>query len=201
MEVKTKKAEQSELTRTALLKAARELFTERGYANTATEEIVKRAGVTRGALYYQFRDKADLFHAVLEDLNQDLIKQVASAMQSGQGDLWEQRVHAGSVAFLDACLDPTVQRISLIDGPAVLGWEEHRRLDEKFGLRIVRDTLQEVMDAGLIARQPIEPLAHLILGSLSEAAMYIAQADDIHSARKEMGAGLERLLDGLRVKG
>ena len=121
-------------------------------------------------------------------------------MQSGQGDLWEQRVHAGCAAFLDACLDPTVQRISLVDGPAVLGWEEHRRLDEKFGLRIVRDTLQEVMDARMIAPQPLDPLTHLLLAALSEAAMYIAQANDIHAARKEMGKSLERLLDGMRVR-
>ena len=200
MEVKTKKAEQSELTRAALLKAARELFTEHGYANTATEEIVKRAGVTRGALYYQFRDKSDLFQAVLEDISQDLIKQIASAMQMGTGDLWEQRVHTGCAAFLDACLDPTIQRVSLVDGPAVLGWEAHRRLDEKYGLRIVRDTLQEVMDAGMITPQAIEPLTHLLLAALSEAAMYIAQADDVHAARKEMGESLTRLIDGLRVK-
>ncbi len=202
-----KKAEQSEVTHGALLKAARELFTERGYADTTTEEIAKRAGMTRGALYYQFRDKSALFRAVLEDLNLNIVKKVMSTIQSGQGepgepeDLWDKRVHAGTAAYLDACLDPTVQRIALIEASAVLGWEEHRDLDEKYGLGLIRGTLQEVLEAGLIAPQPLEPLAHLVLGAITEAVMYIARADDVSSARKEMGTSLEHLFDGLRVKG
>ena len=202
-----KKAEQSEVTHGALLKAARELFTERGYAYTTTEEIAKRAGMTRGSLYYQFRDKSALFRAVLEDLNLNIVKKVMSTIQSGQGepeepeDLWDNRVHAGTEAYLDACLDPTVQRIALIEASAVLGWEEHRDLDEKYGLGLIRGTLQEVLEAGLIAPQPLEPLAHLVLGAITEAVMYIARADDMAAARKEMEANLKHLFDSLRVKG
>ena len=199
-----KKVERSEFTRAALLKSARELFTEHGYADTATEDIAQRAGVTRGAIYYQFRDKSGLFRAVLEDLNLNIVKKVMSTIQSGQGgpeDLWDNRVHAGTEAYLDACLDPTVQRIALIEASAVLGWEEHRDLDEKSGLGLIRGTLQEVLEAGLIAPQPLEPLAHLVLGAITEAVMYIARADDVSSARKEMGTSLEHLFDGLRVKG
>ncbi len=199
-----KKVEQSEFTRAALLKSARELFTEHGYADTATEDIAQRAGVPRGAIYYQFRDKSGLFRAVLEDLNLNIVKKVMSTIQSGQGgpeDLWDNRVHAGTEAYLDACLDPTVQRIALIEASAVLGWEEHRDLDEKSGLGLIRGTLQEVLEAGLIAPQPLEPLAYLVLGAITEAVMYIARADDVSSARKEMGTSLEHLFDGLRVKG
>ena len=199
-----KKAEQSEATRTALLQAACELFTERGYADTATEDIAQRAGVTRGALYYQFRDKAGLFYAVLEGISLGTNEKVASAIQSDQGeqgDLWDQIVRAGVEAYLDACMDPAVQRIGLIEAPAVLGWEEKRELDRKYGISLVSSVLQELMDAGLIAPQPVEPLAHLVLNAVLESAMYIARADDIPTARKEMGASLERLLDGMRVKG
>ncbi len=199
-----KKAEQSEATRTALLQAACELFTERGYADTATEDIAQRAGVTRGALYYQFRDKAGLFYAVLEGISLGTNEKVASAIQSDQGeqgDLWDQIVRAGVEAYLDACMDPAVQRIGLIEAPAVLGWEEKRELDRKYGISLISSVLQELMDAGLIAPQPVEPLAHLVLNAVLEAAMYIARADDIPAARKEMGASLERLLDGMRVKG
>ncbi len=199
-----KKAEQSEATRTALLQAARELFTERGYAGTATEDIAQRAGVTRGALYYQFRDKSGLFRAVFEDLNLHIATQVVSAIQSSReerGDLWGQIVRAGTEAYLEACLDPAIQRITSIEAPAVLGWDKYRNLDEKYGLSLIRGALQELMDVGLIAPQPVEPLAHLVLSAVVEAAMYIARADDIPTARKEMGASLERLLDGLRVKG
>ncbi len=199
-----KKAEQSEATRTALLQAARELFTERGYAGTATEDIAQRAGVTRGALYYQFGDKSGLFHAVLEGISLSTNEKVMSAMQSGQraqGDLWDQIVRAGTAAYLDACMDPAVQRIGLIEAPAVLGWEEKRELDRKYGISLISSALQELMGAGLIALQPVEPLAHLVLSAVLESAMYIARADDIPAARKKMGASLERLLDGMRVRG
>ena len=199
-----KKAEQSEATRTVLLQAARELFTERGYADTATEDIAQRAGVTRGALYYQFRDKAGLFHAVLEGISLSTNEKVASAMQSDQGEqrsLWDQIVRAGAEAYLDACMDPAVQRIGLIEAPAVLGWEEKRELDRKYGISLICSAVQELMNAGLLAPQPVEPLAHLILSAITEAAMYIARADDMVTARKEMGASMERFLDGLRVRG
>ena len=199
-----KKAEQSEATRTALLQVARELFTERGYAGTATEDIAQRAGVTRGALYYQFGDKSGLFYAVLEGISLNTNEKVMSAMHSGQeeqGDLWDQIVRAGTAACLDACMDPAVQRIGLIEAPAVLGWEEKRELDRKYGISLISSALQELMGAGLIALQPVEPLAHLVLSAVLEAAMYIARADDIPAARKEMGASLERLLDGMRVRG
>jgi len=199
-----KKAEQSESTRRALLQAARELFTEHGYADTATEDIAQRAGVTRGALYYQFRDKFGLFHAIVEDLYLDIAQKVINAIQARQkegGDLWDAITRTGTAAYLDACLDPAFQRIGLIESVAVLGWEEERAVDEKYGQGLVRGALQELMDAGLIAPQPVEPLAHLILSVEHEAARYIARADDRLTARKEMGASLERLFDGMRVKG
>ncbi len=199
-----KKAEQSEATRTALLQAARELFTERGYADSATEDIAQRAGVTRGALYYQFRDKSDLFRAVVEDLYLHITQKVASAIQSSReepGDLWDAIARTGTEAFLDGCLDPTYQRIALIEAYAVLGWEEERELDLKYGLGLIHAILQELMDAGLLAPQPLEPLAHLILSVENEAARYIARADDIPTARKEMGASLERLFNGIRSQG
>ncbi len=199
-----KKVEQSEATRAVLLKVARELFTEHGYADTTTGDIAKRAGVTRGALYYQFRDKFGLFRAVVEDLYLDIAQKVVSAIQAGredQRDLWDQIVHTGTEAYLDACLDPAFQRIGLIESVVVLGWEEERAVDEKYGLGVVRGALQELMDAGLIAPQPIESLTHLILSIEHEAARYIARADDRLTARKEMSASLKRLFDGMRVKG
>ena len=94
-----KKAEQYEFTRQALLRVARELFTERGYANTATQEIVERAGVTRGALYYHFRNKADIFRAVFEDISLSVVAQVASAVQSAQGDLWERFCRVATATY------------------------------------------------------------------------------------------------------
>src|SRR3982750_1415055 len=114
MNVKRTKAEQSELTQGALLTAARELFTEKGYAATATEEIVQQAGVTRGALYHHFRDKEELFQAVFEEAERGLVETVRTAADSAQTDPW-QGFLVGCQAFLDACLEPAVQRIVLLD--------------------------------------------------------------------------------------
>ncbi len=198
-----RKAEQSAFTRKVLLQVARELFTERGYAHTTTQEIVERAGVTRGALYYHFHDKIDIFRAVFEDLSLSVVAQVASAVQAAQGeqgDLWDQFVRVATAAYLDISLDPAVQRIMLIDAVSILGWEEKNALDEKHVVDFVRGLFQELMNAGLIAPQPIQPTVHLIISAGREAALYIARADDMPTARKEMGASLERLFDGLRVK-
>jgi AcrR family transcriptional regulator len=197
MNVKGRKAEQSEMTRGALLRAARDLFAERGYANTATEEIVQRAGVTRGALYHHFRDKADLFRAVFEDVEQEFAQKivVAASTQSGPWDM----LCTGCQAFLDACLEPAVQRIVLLDAPSVLGWENWREIGAKYGFGMLQGGLQAAMDTGVIDPQPVDPLAHLLVGALDEAAMVIARAKDVHTARAEVGASVDRLLNGLKA--
>jgi AcrR family transcriptional regulator len=193
----SRKAEQSEATRGALLCAARELFTERGYADTPTEEIVQAAGVTRGALYHHFKDKQDLFTAVVEGVEQQTLERVAAA-DVEETDPWEQqRVAVG--AFLDTCLDPAVQRIVLTDAPSVLGLAAWREIEARYGLALVRAGLQLVMDAGLIEEQPIEPLAHMLLGAMAEAGLLIAHAEDPVAARQEVGDSLDRILRGLRV--
>ncbi len=196
MSVKHSKAERSEQTRRVLLDVARRLFAEHGYTATGTEEVVRRAGVTRGALYYHFRDKRHLFQAVVEDLQQELMRQVQDAAAAA-ADPW-QGLRAGLHAFLDACGDRAVQRIVLIDAPSVLGWAVWRELDARYGVGLLRTALQALLDAGLLDPQPIEPLAHMLLGALSEAGMVIAQADDPPAARAAVGASLDRLLRGLR---
>lgn len=191
------KAQRSEATRGALVAAARELFAERSYANVATEEIVKRAGVTRGALYHHFADKEDLLRAVLHELSQELAE-VSAAAALEETDQWRQ-ILAAVDAFLDACTDPAIQQIMLVDAPSVLGWEEWREIDLQYGLGLVKASLEQAMETGLIARQPIDPLAHLVVGALDEAAMYIARAADAKVARREMGESVERMLEGLRT--
>ncbi len=199
MDVKTRKAEQSEITRRALLDAARALFSERGYAGTATEEVVQRAGVTRGALYHQFRDKEDLFRAVYEEIERELAEKIASGLRqriTRGSSAWEQ-VRAGAQAFLDACLDPGVQRIALLEAPSVLGLNSRRDI-ARYGLGLIRQGLQMAIDQGLIERQPIEPLAHMLRGALAEAAILLARADNQKAARAEIGGAADRLLEGLR---
>jgi len=197
MNVKNRKAEQSEATRNALIEAARGLFSERGYAGVSTEEIVQAAGVTRGALYHHFRDKQDLFTEVVERLEQQLLEQVATAALD-EPDPWQQQIVAVG-AFLDGCLDPAVQRVILIDAPSVLGLAGWREIEARYGLALVRHALQVMVDAGLIEDQPLEPLSHMLLGAMAEAGLLIAHAEDPEAARREVGESLVRLLAGLRV--
>jgi AcrR family transcriptional regulator len=182
-------------TRAALLRVGRELFAERGYGGVGTEEIVARAGVTRGALYHHFADKRDLFRAVHEELEQALVADIAERI-GGIDDPWELIV-TGVRAFLDACTDPAIMRISLIDAPAVLGWEEWREIDARYGLGLVSFGLQNAIDRGVLAPRPVRPLAHLLMGAMAEAAMVIANADDPAAAREEVEPPLIALLEGL----
>ncbi len=191
------KAEQRESTIAALLTAARDLFAERGYAAVGTEEIVQRAGVTRGALYHHFKGgKEDLFRAVLVQISAETAQQVmAAAAQSS--DPWEALV-IGTDAFLDASARPEVQRIMLVDGPSVLGWDVWRAADGNYALSLLEAALQRAIDAGRMIDQPARALAHVLLGALDEAAMVVARADDPEHARAEMGQTVRRLLEGLR---
>ena len=129
MTVKSRKLEQSQATRAALIKTARKLFARHGYADTDIETVARRTRVTRGALYHHFKDKQDLFSAVF-DLEEQKLAQIIGAAAVSQPNTWDGML-AGSNAFLDACLDPTVQRIVLVDALAVLGWERWREIDSK----------------------------------------------------------------------
>jgi AcrR family transcriptional regulator len=195
--VTSRKAEQSDATRSALLAAARRLFTERGYAATSTNEIVERAGVTRGALYHHFPAKYDLFRAVFEQLEAELADQVARAALAGSDALEQLRL--GCRAFLDICLDPAVQRIVIVEGPAVLGWETWQEIEERYGHGLVVAGVAAAVDAGLVERQPVEPLANVLFGALAQAGMVVARAGDPDAARTDMEAAMDRLLDGLRA--
>jgi len=92
---------------------------------------------------------------------------------------------------------PDVQRVTLIDGPAVLGWRRWRELEEAYSLGSLIGVLSTAMDAGLIRRRPPEPLAHLILGSVMEAALLIAHSETPDQRREEVGEALDDLLRGL----
>jgi AcrR family transcriptional regulator len=188
-------AERSEATRSALIAAGRELFAERGYGAVGTEEIVRRAGVTRGALYHHFAGKRDLFRACYEQIEAELAQRLAEVAAPDAGALATLR--AGKELFLDATLDPEIQRIALIDAPAVLGWEEWREIGARYGLGLIEALLAAGMESGEIRRQPLRPLAHAMLGALDEVAMLVGRADDPRAARAEASETLESLITGL----
>ncbi len=190
------RAARGDATRETLLRVAHDLFAERGFAAVGTEEIVARAGVTRGALYHHFVDKQDLFRAVHEELEQALVEGIGERI-GGIEDPWELIV-TGVRAFLDACTDPAIMRIALLDAPAVLGWAAWREIDERYGLGLVSFGLQNAMDRGVLSPRPVRPLAHLLMGAMAEAAMVIANADDPAAARDDVEAPLLGLIAGLR---
>jgi len=189
-------------TRQALVEAARTLFTAQGFAATGTEEIVAAARVTRGALYHHFRDKTDLFRAVMEQIAREVAEHLIDAELSrpaapSPADAWEE-VRDGLRAFLDLCVvTDDFQRIVLVEGPAVLGHEAWDELVARHGSTLLSEWLSRAVEQGRIARLPIQPLTRLLIAMISESSLYIARADDRTVARQEMGTVLDRFLAGL----
>ena len=192
-----RRAERGEATRAAIVRAARELFSSRGYAAVGTNEVVQRAGVTRGAMYHHFSEKKDLFRAVYEELEQELVAATLASMQSVE-DPWDRLV-TGTRAFFDACTDPALRQIGLIDAPAVLGWQEWRDIGTRYVFGVVTFGLQNAMDEGVLRRADVKQLAHLFIGALGEAAMVLANAEDPKREREDVEATLLVLMEGLRA--
>ncbi|MFF8955072.1 TetR/AcrR family transcriptional regulator [Streptomyces sp. NPDC014894] len=196
----TKHTRRSRATREALVAAARGLFAERGYAGVGTEEIVRAAGVSRGALYHQFRDKSDLFDATVQTIEAELTERIADQVM-GTADDPVQALKEGARAFLHAFAEPDVERILLLDAPGVLGWRRWREIGQEHGLGVIAKTLEAAMASGALAARPVAPLAHVLLGALDEAALVVAHSDDPAATRAQMADTLEDLLDGLLAGG
>jgi AcrR family transcriptional regulator len=195
--VRNRKVEQGEHSRDTLIASAVALFAEKGFAETSTTEIVDRAGLTRGALYHHFADKEQLFEAALEAVEGDIFDRVRAA-GAHLGDDVRRRLATGVGVFLDACLEPAVQRILLQEAPSVLGWERWQRLDRpRCARRLLAVSLAEAVDRGLIVAPSSAALTHLVYGALVQAGIVIAGAEDPRATRAVMGETVERLLDSL----
>ena len=189
----------SAATRAALVDAARELFALHGYGAVATEAVVRSAGVTRGALYHQFADKAELFAAVLEEVEVDVGRRIDARITELAPPDRLAAMRIGSGAWLDACAEPDVQRIVLIDGPAVLGYERWREIGLRHGVGLIEALLAAAMDAGEIPRRPVSALAHVLASALDEAALFVHRAEDRDTARAEVDVVIDALIAGLRA--
>ncbi|MEU6987140.1 TetR/AcrR family transcriptional regulator [Streptomyces sp. NPDC046324] len=189
------RAQQRAATRRALLAEGRRRFAEDGYHAVVLAEVAQAVGVTKGAAYHHFESKAGLFRAVVAEVQRDLGERVAAAAE-GRADPWEQ-LRAGCRAFLAAGSDPAVRRIVLVDAPTVLGWEEWRALDEESSARHLTEALAGLIDAGIIAEQPVEPLARLLSGAMNEAALWLARSGTPESLDLTVTA-LDGLLAGIR---
>src|SRR5918911_5131402 len=187
-------AERSAATRGALLDAARSLFAEKGYHGTAAEEIVGRAGLTRGALYHHFEDKKDLFRVVVDEMEGEIDEEIEAAERAQSG--LPEAVMAGYRAFVDAVLDPEMRGTFSLEGPAVLGWE-WREIDARHAVGKIEEGLEALIAEGFVEPQPVGPLARLINGTLLEAAFFVAASEDPEAARDEVWGAMERLVGGL----
>lgn len=190
-------ADRSSETRASLLKAARPLFAEHGFASVSTETIVEAAGVTRGALYHQFSDKTELFAAVYEGIEQELAERLGERIAEARATDPLEVMTLGANAWLDACVEQEVQQIVLLDGPAVLGWQRWREIAMRYGLGLIEGMLTHAIEVGRIRRQPVHALAHVLAGALDEAGLYVARAEDRAAASEEMRAVIAELVAGL----
>src|ERR1700758_3093923 len=190
-------AERTAATRALLIDSARKLFSTKGFNAVSTEAIVAAAGVTRGALYHQFDDKAALFAAVYEQVEQELVADVGQRIVAASPGDQLQAMRIGARLFLDLVSTPDVQQIVLIDAPAVMGWEQWRAVGIKYGLGIIEAMLAQAMADEVIPVQPLRATAHVLLAALDEAALYVARAVDDRHAREEMELVCDRVIAGI----
>jgi AcrR family transcriptional regulator len=191
MEVKDARIQQGTETQRALRREARKLFARKGYAGANTNELVERASVTKGALYHHFANKRDLYHAVLEDVQQELVERIEAA---GAGRPAWERLRAMCRAYLDSCRDPALARMLVLEAPVVLGWKTWCNLEQKYEVAAFARVLGE---AGALS-EPAETLAQVILGALTTGARVIATAEDPDKARTDVEKTIDRLIAGLR---
>jgi AcrR family transcriptional regulator len=190
-------AERAAETREALIAAARPLFAAHGFAEVALEAIVRAAGVTRGALYHHFDDKTELFAAVFERVEGEVATRMGEAIAAADETDPVEVMRLGAGFWLDACSDPEIQRIVLVDAPAVLGWKRWTEIGDRYNTGLVRELLANAVETGRIPAQPIEATALTLLGAMREATLYVARAEDHDRAREEAGAVIDRLIHAL----
>jgi AcrR family transcriptional regulator len=187
------RVERGRSTRERLVAAARELFGRQGYDATSIEAILRETGVARGALYHHFADKRALFDAVLDDVMVDIAHTVAAAAMERYDDPVES-LRAGFGRWLELAADPSIQRITLLDPPFVLGWARWRELDEQRVLGGLRKGLRRVAETGRIREGDVDLLAHMLIAAVNEAALMIAGAEDPEVALREGRATVDDLL-------
>ena len=183
----------SDRTRDSIVSAARTAFAAEGYAEVSLERIATDAGVTKGAIYHHFSNKQDLFIAALEDVEEEVQQRVRRASRGQRTPL--DRLKVGFAAYLDAVLDPEIGRISVVDGPSVIGADQYKRLSKKYAHDDVVFTLGVGMPDADEAE--IEALSSILLGAVMHAALILVSSESPVAAREDMGVALNRMLDGV----
>lgn len=194
--MRSRRVDYTESTRQALVDSGRDLFTKRGYAGTSLEAIVKRARVTKGALYHHFSGKQALFEAAFDQVETSAMNKLTEAV-AGEGTAWERALE-GIQAYVGVCLEPAYQRIVIHEAPVVMGWERWREAEEHFSYGLVRATVEALIDAGEMAALPVEVTARILFGALSAGAETIASAADSKKAAAEVRMTIVAVMEGMR---
>jgi AcrR family transcriptional regulator len=189
------RVERGKTTRERLLEVGYTQFGRDGYEATSVGAILDAAGLARGAFYHHFATKADLFDAVLDRVFAQLAEASADAARAHSDPV--KRLRAGCASWLDSVMDPAVQRITILDAPAVVGWVRCRELDERYTLGRTKATMRRIARDGHLPEANVDVLAHMLLAAVSEAAILIARADDPKAARADGQAALDVLLGRL----
>ncbi|HEV7850922.1 MAG TPA: TetR/AcrR family transcriptional regulator [Mycobacterium sp.] len=187
------RAEQVAQTRAALVAAGRRLFGENGFRGTPVEDLAREARVTTGALYHHFPTKTALFEAVFVQAHMELMTSATEAAMGAEDGLDELAL--GFDAFLDGVLQPDVQRIVVLDGPAVLGLARYTELDEQYAYAVIVGSLKEAAKAGAVDIDDPETATRLLLGALTRGAMLIANSPDPVKTRHAVANSMRALLN------
>ncbi|MCE8011546.1 TetR/AcrR family transcriptional regulator [Billgrantia desiderata] len=190
----TKRAQKMEETRAKLIRAAREAFASKGYAAASMDELTAEAGLTRGALYHNFGGKQGLMQAVVDQIDQEMVERVLVA-QARAASRWEGLLEEG-VAYIEMALEPEVQRIMLLDGPAVLG-DPSQWPNQNACLLRTTQTIQALIDEGTVKAVDAEAAARLINGAALNAALWIAAADEPRAVLPKAVEAFRQLATGL----
>lgn len=196
--MRSRRADYSESTKQALVDSATDLFTKHGYAATSLDAIVKRARVTKGALYHHFSGKQALFEAAFNQVETKTMAQLTKAID-GDGSPWERALD-GVQEYIKVCLDPTYQRLVIREAPVVMGIERWREAEEQFSYGIVKSVLEDLIEAGELSNVPVEVTARMMFAALSAGANIIAEASDSKKASAEVFTALINMIEGHRRK-
>ena len=195
--VQNKKVLQGLATAERLLSIAREYFAEKGYAETKTEDIIREAGVTKGALYHHFPSKKHLFEAVYISLEEELAEKIMLA-STKQSDPWQQ-ILKGCYAYLETCHDPAFRRIMRVDAPSVLGMTRWAEIDRAYGVERLLPAMQDLVTKGIATTTVIEAFTWQLTGAMNEATFWIAQHRNPSAALRQSKTALRTLLESIKA--